>query len=142
MHISGFSKGTFTIDCCSFHLQNYSQSCQELIQHVYGFSLDSMYSEATEISEKLCLTKSKFQRFERCVIADADVETQQPGQNREKAMRAEHIQSRLSTGKYYRLTKRDECSGVNSQIALQVVCKHPERRAYVQRVCFLGKDEP
>ena len=27
-----------------------------------------------------------------------------------------------------------------SRLIFQVICKHPERRSYVQRVCFLGQD--
>lgn len=102
----------------------------ELIQHVYGFSLDSMYNEKIEMQEKLLEAKSKFQRGQRLNL------DREPLPPKEQAMRLEHVNAKLSSGKFYQLTKPDD----GSQIVFQVVCKHPERRAYVQRVCLLGKD--
>ncbi len=54
---------------------------------------------------------------------------------REKAIQIEHINERLHTGRYYRIAKDNEYA-----LAFQVACKHPSRRSYVQRICFLGED--
>ena len=54
---------------------------------------------------------------------------------REKAIQVEHINERLHTGRYYRIAKSNDYA-----MAFQVVCKHPSRRSYVQRICFLGQD--
>ncbi len=39
-----------------------SSHCQEMIQQVYGFSLESMHSEAEEMLEQLQVAKGKFQK--------------------------------------------------------------------------------
>ena len=109
--------------------------CKDLIQHVYGFSLDAMYGDTSEMQTKLMAAKSNFQRVS--VNQDALLD------DKEISLRLEHINTRLVTGKYYTMTKainqENNAAGTN-KLVFQVVCKHPERRSYVQRVCFLGKD--
>ncbi len=106
---------------------------EEMIKHVYGFSLESLHSEAEEMLEQLQVAKSKFQK--QLSVQDT------PGNNptilddREKTLRLEHVNTRLGTGKYYSVTKSD-----GSTLAFQVICKRPERRAYIQRICLMGQD--
>ena len=102
---------------------------KDLIQHVYGFSLESMYGENTEMAEKLTVAKSRFQRTSRLSQDETSLLHE-----KERTMRIDHINARLSSGRYYTIKRSGQ------HIVFQVVCKHPERRSYVQRVCFLGKD--
>lgn len=102
---------------------------------MYGYSLDSLHSDAAQMTRNLAIAKSQFQssrsgRGERGVEQDVIPD-------KERAIWMDHINCRLSTGKYYQLKDQS-----GSYLALQIVCKHPERRSYVQRVCFMGKDEP
>ena len=94
-----------------------------------------MYGDTTEMQTKLMAAKSNFQRISG--IQDDTLD------DKEKALRLDHISTRLVTGQYYTMTKAidqaNDAAGTN-QVIFQVVCKHPERRSYVQRVCFLGKD--
>lgn len=105
--------------------------CQEMIQQVYGFSLESMHSEAEEMLEQLQVAKSRFQKQ----LSSQDSDNTKNLNDKEKTMRMEHINTRLGTGKYFSVTKND-----GSTLAFQVICKHPERRSYIQRICLLGED--
>lgn len=107
------------------------QNFKELIQHVYGFSLDSMYSSADAMLQKLQVTKAMLRQPGFGAVLNEGVLD-----DRERAMQKEHVHSKLDAGKYYRLVRPDD----GSMLAFQVICKNPERRSYVQRVCFLGKD--
>ena len=124
----------FCVQSSCFQCNMYWQ-CKDLIQHVYGFSLDAMYGDTTDMQTKLMAAKSNFQRISG--IQDDTLD------DKEKALRLDHINTRLVTGQYYTMTKAieqaNDAAGTN-QVIFQVVCKHPERRSYVQRVCFLGKD--
>ena len=85
-----------------------------------------MYSDDTEMAEKLLAAKSKLQKTSQ--------PSPEPVADKEKAMRMDHVNTRLSSGRYYIMQQSGQ------HIAFQVVCKHPEKRSYVQRVCFLGTD--
>ena len=87
-----------------------------------------MYGENDEMSEKLMAAKSRFQRTGHLS------QDRPPLHEKERTLRIDHINARLSSGRYYTIKRSDQ------HIVFQVVCKHPERRSYVQRVCFLGKD--
>lgn len=103
---------------------------EELIQQVYGFSLESMHSEAEAMLEHLQIAKAKFKNQQQeCSMS------LQPLHEREKSIRFDHLCTRMENGKYYSLKRSD-----GSSLAFQVICKHPERRAYVQRICLMGKD--
>ena len=102
----------------------------ELIQQVYGFSLESLHSNAEEMQRGLQEAKSMFQKQQQSLSTGAPAL-----ENAERQIRHEHATARMSTGRYYRLTNDD-----NSTIVFQVICKHPERRSYVQRICSLGQD--
>ncbi len=119
----------------------------ELIQHVYGYSLESLHGDAEDMYQRLSLAKSKFQRAEKAhghvSLEDGTIELDDENNSihdREKQMRSEHVNCRLSSGKYYQVCKRDGDGNPETRLVFQVTCKHPERRSYVQRVCFLGKD--
>ena len=105
---------------------------EELIQQVYGFSLESMHSEAEAMLEHLQIAKAKFKKQQQESSVSMSL---QPLHEREKSMRYDHLCTRMENGKYYSLNRSD-----GSSLAFQVICKHPERRAYVQRICLLGKD--
>ena len=113
---------------------------EELIQHVYGYSLQSLHGDAEDMTQQLSIAKS---RFQRSYLAPRQSSENEPLSDKEKQMLADHMSTRLSTGKYYQVCKRvqgEEAAAGDSFVAFQVICKHPERRSYVQRVCFLGKD--
>lgn len=107
---------------------------QELIQHVYGFSLESLHSTSDEMARKLSHTQTIIQSGSRTISAS------EPLHEKEIQMRSDHVGQRIFSGKYYQLCKGRE--GDESYVAFQVVCMHPERRMYVQRLCFLGTDVP
>ena len=121
---------------------------KELIQHVYGYSLESLHGDAEDMYQRLSLAKSKFQRAEQAhghvSLEDGTIDLDEKDSvhvhDREKQMRSEHVNCRLSSGKYYQVCKHDGEGNPESRLIFQVICKHPERRSYVQRVCFLGKD--
>ena len=78
--------------------------------------------------------------LERLQQAKAQIQQRRGDQHaiddREQVLQLEHINARLSQGKYFSLTKEDK-----TLVHFQVVCKAPRRKAYVQRICLLGKDE-
>ena len=119
-------KYDFPLTTCSLQRTD----TKELIQLVYGFSLDSMYAQSEDMMLRLQTAKSKLQRqhFQH---------DQEPIDDRERAIQNEHIHERLRSGGYYRVSKDNE-----SCLVFQVVGKNPARRSYVQRICFLGVDVP
>ena len=91
-----------------------------------------MHSEAEAMLEHLQIAKAKFKKQQQESSVSMSL---QPLHEREKSMRYDHLCTRMENGKYYSLNRSD-----GSSLAFQVICKHPERRAYVQRICLLGKD--
>ena len=90
------------------------------------------------MTQQLSIAKSKFQRS---YLVPGQNSENEPLSDKEKQMLADHVSTRLSTGKYYQVCKSVQGEEApDSFVAFQVICKHPERRSYVQRVCFLGKD--
>ena len=126
--------------CCALQLLSVSATLtQELIRHVYGFSIDSMHGDvsgiATQIQKaKEALLKMSGDRAARAVGVNGDLDAAAP--ETERAMRWEHIKARLKSGKYYRMVLQPECTA----ISFQCICMHPERRSYVQRICCIGRD--
>ena len=104
---------------------------EELIQQVYGFSLESMHSEAEAMLEHLQIAKAKFKKQQQ----ESSISLH-PLHELEKSMRFDHLCTRMENGKYYSLKRSD-----GSSLAFQIICKHPERRAYVQRICLMGRDD-
>ena len=95
-----------------------------------------MHSDAEQMNKDLSKVKSKFLENKQ---KSTDVGQAPPLADKEHQMRMDHINSRLTTGKYYQMHKIDD-NGTGMHFAFQVVCKHPARRSYIQRVCLLGTD--
>lgn len=104
---------------------------KDLIQQVYGFSLGAMFAEADDVLQKLQVTKGKLQKH----LLDPSISQPATVQDRERDLIKEHIKERLATGKYYQIRRPDQ-----TYLVFQVICKNPDRRSYIQRICFLGKD--
>ncbi len=90
-----------------------------------------MYSNADAMLQKLQAAKALLRQPGSDTVLNEGVLD-----DRERAMQREHMNSKLGVGKYYRIVRPND----GSMLAFQVICKNPERRSYVQRVCFLGKD--
>ena len=94
------------------------------------------------MSRSLLAAKSKLQRSEKPSFsgdAISDFQQQNIVNDKERDMQVEHVNKRLHSHKYYQVC-RQEPGGAVQRMVFQVICKHPDRRAYVQRVCFLGRD--
>ena len=82
-HFSMFNAISVWFFVCSYISRIVSK---ELIQHVYGFSLD-----AKDMNTKLQNAKAKFQALK-------GAEQREPLEDKEKTMRMDHIEGRLETG--------------------------------------------
>ena len=112
-------------------------AAQELIRHVYGFSIEAMHGEVPEMTEQIRAAKDALLKMSAATVPALKGPSEDPNHEDERTMRSDHLRARFKAGKYYSLSMLPE----KTKLAFQCVCVHPGRRAYVQRICCLGRDD-